>query len=168
MSPELVLGSGEDHSDQMNLPKETYYGFNKQNPEHIEKLKYVLAQDGPKRWRAASDLYLYLNPKSYALNEKGELVVAMDARTEAKMIAEECAELRKGLEQVNNQMGLSKNKSGEGDAGRRYSLRMPATMLQFIQMIDPDLTETTKGEAGKRMWNKLRREFKEYQVLTVY
>lgn len=145
------------------LPKETYYGFSRNNKKHVDKLKHVLSLTGPKRWRAAADLYLYLNPKSYSLDEKGALVVAMDARTEAKIIADECAQLRAGLEKVGNQMGLSKDKN----SGRRYSLRMPATMLQFIQMIDPNLVETTKGEAGKGMWRKFRNEFKEYQVLTV-
>lgn len=146
----------------MNLPKETFYGFNRNNKTHIDKLKYVLSLEGPKRWRAASDLYLYLNPKSYALSEEGELVVAMDARTEAKIIQEECTKLREGLEKAHNQMGLSEDK----DSGRRYSLRMPATMLQFIQLIDPTLLEGTPAER-KATWRKMNREFKEYQVLTV-
>lgn len=146
----------------MNIPKETFYGFNRNNKTHIDKLKHVLSLEGPARWRAASDLYLYLNPKSYSLDEEGNLVVAMDARTEAKIIAEEAAKLREGLAQAGNKMGLSKDKN----SGRRYALRMPATMLQFIQLIDPSLLEGTPDER-KSTWRRLQREFKEYQVLTV-
>lgn len=144
------------------IPKETFYGFNRNNKTHVDKLKRVLSLEGPKRWRAAAELYLYLNPKSYSLNEKGELVVAMDARTEAKIIQEEAAKLREGLKQVRNEMGKSKDEN----SGRRYALRMPATMLQFIQLIDPTLLEGTPDER-KSTWRRLQREFKEYAVLTV-
>lgn len=141
--------------------KETYYGFNRHNTDHVDKLKAVLALQGAARWRAAANLYLYLNPKSYALDTKmGKMVVAMDAQTEAKLIAEECAQLRKAYKLSKNERALSK----EGLANRIYSLRMPATMLQFIQMIDPDLTGTTRGEAGRQEWRKLSKEFKEYRI----
>lgn len=137
------------------IPKETFYGFNRNNKTHVDKLKRVLSLEGPKRWRAAAELYLYLNPKSYSLNEKGELVVAMDARTEAKIIQEEAAKLREGLKQVRNEMGKSKDEN----SGRRYALRMPATMLQFIQLIDPTLLEGTPDER-KSTWRRLQREFR--------
>lgn len=148
--------------------KETYYGFNRGNPKHIEKLKYVLSLNGPKRWRAAANLYLYLNPKSYAWDEKtGQMAVAMDARTEAKIIAAECAEYRKAMIESNNPYALSRGSMSGGEdasAQRIYSLRMPATMLQFIQMIDPDLTTTTRGEEGRQKWRKLTKEFTEYSI----
>ena len=148
--------------------KETYYGFNRSNKKHIEKLQHVLSLQGPKRWRAAANLYLFLNPKSYAWDEEaGEMIVAMDAREEARIIAEQCAAIRQELEESHNKHGLSEGTLSGESGSRQYSLRMPATMLQFIQMIDPDLLEINRGQEGKELWRKLRNEFKEFQVSTL-
>jgi hypothetical protein len=141
---------------------ETFYGLNRHNPKHLEKLRYVLSLDGAKRWRAAAELYLYLNPKSYTWDEQlDQAVVAMDARTEARIIAEEAAELREGLKAIGNELGLSEDK----ESGRRYALRMPATMLKFIQLIDPDLLDGTPEERRESL-RRLTAEFQEFQVLT--
>ena len=148
--------------------KETYYGLNRQNEDHMTRLKRVLSLQDEPRWRAAADLYLYLNPKSYVWDEEtGKATVAMDARTEANIIAEECAQIRKGLEESHNQRADSKESKNDPNYHRVYSLRMPATMLQFIQMIDPDLTGTTRDQAGKDKWRKLKNEFKEFRIATI-
>jgi len=148
--------------------KETYYGLNRANPDHLKRLQRVLSLQDEPRWRAAANLYLYLNPKSYVWDEKSnKAVVAMDARTEARIIADECTQLRQGMAESHNERGLSKGsfeKGNDAPAERIYSLRMPATMLQFIQMIDPDLVGTTKGEEGRQKWRRLKNEFKEFRV----
>jgi hypothetical protein len=150
------------------MQKETYYGLNRKNEDHMDRLKVVLSLQDEPRWRAAANLYLYLNPKSYALDHENKKVVEqMDARTEARIIAEECAQLRKAYAESGNEGAVSKGSTAKGDeqtAHRVYALRMPATMLQFIQMIDPELTETTRGEDGRVKWRKLTREFKEFRI----
>lgn len=167
----MPLYGGFGESQTLKMIRETFYGFNKSNPTHLEKLKHVLSLQGKKRWRAAANLYLFLNPKSYVWDERaGQMVVAMDARNEARIIAEEAAATRKALDLSNNSGGFSRGsleKGNERTATRQYTLRMPVTMLQFIQMIDPDLTETTKGSAGREKWRQLREEFKEFQVSTL-
>jgi hypothetical protein len=148
----------------------SYYGFNRHDKKQVKMLEHVLSLQGPARWRAAANLYLFLNPKSYASDdETGEMIKMMDAQTEAKIIADECRELRKAMELTGNKFGVSTNaldsngSATDSTGGRRYMLRMPATMLQFIQMIDPTLLEGNPHER-RATWQRVTKEFKEYQV----
>ena len=136
----------------------------------MDRFKHTLSLQGPERWRAAANLYLYINPKSRAYDETtGEYIIEMDARTEAKIIAAECKQARGVLEKEGNKFGLSQENMGKltnNLGNRRYMLRMPANMLQFIQMIDPTLLEGTPAER-KSTWRKMVNEFREYQIAKV-
>ena len=143
----------------MNL--ETYYGFDRTDPEHIKRLKEVLAKDGKKRWQAAAQMYLWLNPTGYAYSDDGTRVLKATAQEEDEVIRQEVIELRKGLGEVSNEQGRSRVK----DSNNRYSLRMPATMLQFIELVDPTLFEGTPAERKASVRNLIK-AFPEYAVLT--
>lgn len=143
-------------------PKLTNYRFDRHNPKHVERLKKMLSLQGPKRWRAAANLYLYLNPLSLGVDpETLQPIAKIDAQTENQIILEECKQLRKALQLSGNEMGKSWDKT----SNRRYALRMPAPMLQFLQLIDPDLLQGSPDERRKSL-HELQVEFKEYQVLT--
>lgn len=140
---------------------EQNFGFERHNPNHRAKLKEVLAKQGPARWRAASDLYLMLNPSSKVV-EDGVLYRTIDARTARTLAMKDAADIRQELDIAGNAMGKSTN----DDSGRRWGLHMPPGELQFIELIDPDLMQGTPQER-KDSFRKLVAEFKEYAVIRI-
>lgn len=137
----------------------TQYGFDRHNQKHIDKLKYVLSQYGPKRWRAAANLYLFLNPTDKFIGEDGELVIGLSARQANAIIIKEVAEQRKALDLAGNKFATSSDKN----SGRRWGLSMPPGMLQFIELIDPDVLQGTPDERRKSL-RDLMETFPEYRI----
>lgn len=137
------------------------FGFSRHNPKHLKALDTIIAMDAPGRWRASAEFLLKLNPSSYAEDDDGNIIKTMSLREQHRIVVQECAELRTELELAGNTMGLSDDKN----SGRRYALRMPALMLQFIEILDPLVLSGTPHER-KASLHKLMRTFPEYCVLT--
>lgn len=139
------------------------YGYNRHSDDQREKLKYVLSRQGPERWRAAANFYLYLNPVSMHIDpETGVLVKTEDARMQNRNIIAAVKEIRQELELTGNKFGTS----DDVNIGRLYRLSMPAAMLRFIEMIDPDVLSGNTHER-KASIHALMRTFPEYCVSPV-
>lgn len=97
---------------------------------------------GPKRWRAANNLWLSLSPKH---------------KIQYKAVVKENAQVRESLTSMNKKFNTSDDKN----SALRLSLNIPAGAYYTIQRADPD---AFKKESNAR---KFFKEFKEYTVADV-
>jgi hypothetical protein len=136
------------------------FGLDRQNKKHMEKLKDVLAQQGPKRWRAASNLYLYLNPTTKQIDDNGDLVVTVDARTARKAAMAEAKKERAKIDLAGNKFAETEGKN----TTTRWGLHFPVGELQFIELIDPNVLSGTPTERRESV-RALAKEFPEYRIM---
>lgn len=137
------------------------FGFDRHDKKHLAMLKNVLSQQGIPRWQAAAALYLYLNPTDKQIDEEtGMMIETLTAQQANRLLIEENKEFRKELELAGNDFGISK----DDNSGRRWGLRMLPGMLQFIELIDPEVLSGTPLERKKSL-HKLMEAFPMYRIL---